>query len=305
VTEAIDLMWNKAGIIEQQSNKLLFEYQPYVEHKINKIEKIWETDHKIAVNTILRTLVYISHLDCGSVNPVLYAKRWRVNGKGVNLSGEIWDSIYPVFESKNDENILNHLTGLINGLIFISVPDNNSCSSDIIQHELERLTKTKEVIYNLDYIRLLHSDLLDLDYNDYKQHGRPKMELIELKTKHGFDLTLNVVMIGLWLILHDCGYIPYHHNHVDDTFQGLRHVASTNVNWSSYRGEIYHIASVFFSTKSDNDTVHNGSNFVGLFGIGYNQFLERMEEERIDDLSINNLVIWYTLLNLYRCKHIR
>lgn len=302
--EAVDLLWNKAGIVLYQSNRLLFEYQPYVERKIAKIERIWQNEHKIAVNTILRTLVYLSYLDCGIINPLLYAKRWRVNHKNINLSGEIWDSIYPVFSHRKDDDILTYLNGLINGIIFINVPT-DGCASNSIHRELEQLTNIKEIFYNLDYIRELHNELLDYDYSRYKQRGRPRMELVELSNKHHFDLTLNVVMIGLWLLLHDYGYVPYRHNHVDDVYQSIRYQPSIMIDWSTYRGEVYHIANVFFSAKSPNDNIHNGSNFTNLFGLGYGEFLDKMLDDNVQHPAIDKLVIWYTLYVLYKLKSIR
>lgn len=302
---AFDLTWNRAGVIAKQSNKLLFEYQPYVEAKLAKIEKIWETEHKIAVNTILKTLVYISYLDCGSTDPLLYVKRWGINYDNINLSDEIWESIYPVFESKNDENILTYLNGIMNGIIFINV-NMEGCASNSIEYELERIVDMKEVFYNMDYINQLHLDLLSYDFSSYKQRGRPRLELSELKSKYGFDLILNVAMIGYWLILHDCSTVPYKHRDVDSDYVSIvsKYLSSISINWDSYRGELYHIINVFFSSVNHDDMIHNGSDFSNLFGIGYNESLILIENGEVN-LALNKIVIWYTTHVLHQLKSIR
>lgn len=302
---AFDLTWNRAGVIAKQSNKLLFEYQPYVEAKLDKIEKIWETEHKIAVNTILKTLVYISYLDCGSVDPLLYVKRWGINYDNINLSDEIWESIYPVFESKSDENILTYLNGIMNGIIFINV-NMEGCASNSIEYELQRIVDMKEVFYNMDYINQLHLDLLNYDFSSYKQRGRPRLELSELKSKYGFDLILNVVMIGYWLILHDCSIVPYKHRDVDSDYVSIvsKYLSSISINWDSYRGELYHIINVFFSSVNHDDMIHNGSDFSNLFGIGYNESLILIENGEVN-LALNKIVIWYVVHILHQLKSIR
>ena len=291
--DIIDLTWNKAGVIKQQFGRLLKEYIPYIDAKFNKIERVWKEQHKIAVDTILKTLIYIAHLDCGYINPSRYAT-FKINDEKINLSDEIWESIYPIFE--NEHQPLYILDGLMNGLIFINI-STKGCPSDIIRNELIRLTKTKEVFFNLDYLRQLHHEMLNWNY-DVIPPGKSKAELIELRNEYGYDLLINVAMIGFYLLLHN-GYIPYHHGHIDDELMKLS-LTPYMIDWDSYYGEVYQIINIFFKTKSVNGTIHNGSHFTNLFGMGYVEFLDKL-----DYSTINKLAIWYALYILNQLKSIR
>lgn len=299
-----DLMWNMTAIAKIQSESLQDVYIPYVQKKMAKIEKIWQTTKRIAVDTVIKLLVMMAYLGCGSVKPLYFVKRWGLNYGSINLASSVWKCIYPVFERPDEVTMFD---GLINNILLIHIPI-EGCSSDHIQNELSRLTRMKEVLYNLNYITRLRDELIDYDFDKEDMilpKSRVRRELLELREQHGYDLLLNIVIMGMWLLFHDCYHLPYRYNHVDLDFQNvIKFYHDTEVDWSPFMGEIYHIIMVYFNTKNSDGLQHNGSDFKNAFGIGYGEVLEDLEMVTSQHLSINKLVVWYTLHTLYRLKSI-